>query len=536
MAFNPKKDEQDSKPTPGTDPNPQNTRTSALAVGSSDYAKLSGTAGQGTRLGEVIPMRGFYLGATSTVGATAREHTSKYRIPAICCGRWFPTYGVSDGNGSAISLIANKLYNKIMDVLKRKSLPYDPTAVVMQLMAMDSVYCAYECAVRAYKAANTTSLDNAYLPAALCRAAGFKYEDMVKNKAQIYFDLVTMRQALTEYLIPKDYALIGRHLEMCRYIFRDSPSNKAQLYVFTPSHLWTWKKVDTHGALVCEPFGTPGSPEIIWKTWSDFKTFWNNMLNAILNSTAFKDINAGIRSVWADSDVYAMDIPAVDEVLEYTQDDGVLSAIANLTNIGNVGTDVINTFAPDGTYPNYFIIKPSMRIKDLPNINTVFNALSESPTASEFVQMAMWHVAFEVEESGTLTTDSKVNVLSCGSEVFTSFTAISDTDRPFFTFKDVAGNAHSIDRVEFPTNSFAEPYASSQLVVVNSFLRIAVASAFRWHPTLFVSIKLANEETLDVGDNIVTMPFGDWNYCSVASSNDIRDWHTAAMFEVTGIV
>lgn len=532
MAF-----DKDKKPreegTPGSDnPTP---RISSLSLGSSDYAKLSGTSGQGTRLGERLLLKGFYLGSNSSPSTTAKECETEYRIPSICRMRWFPTYGVSEGNGSAISLIANKLYGKIMTVLKRKSLPYDPTAVVMQLMAMDSIYCAYECAVRAYKAANTTSLDNAYLPSALCEACGFDYTDLVANKSTVYFDLATMRTALTEYLIPKDYKMIGRHLDMCKYIYRDSPSNKAQLYVFTPDYLWSWDKVDTHGKLVARKFGSTGTSVTIWKKWSDFKESWNNDLNAILNSTSFKDINAGIRSVWADSDVYTMDLPDITATLEYTQDDAVLSAICNMTPIGTVAVNDVETFAPQDVYPNYFVIQPELKVKHNPNLNTLFNAMVESPSASEFVQMASWHCAFELDKSTEVNTDSVVKVKSCGSEVFTVCEAISDETRPFLNFTDSNGNNHEFTWVVFPTCAFMEPYASSQSVVVNSFLRISVATAFRWHPLLYISIRLANEATLNNGSDVVTMPVGDWNYCAEASTTDIRDWHTAALFEINGL-
>lgn len=531
MAFDKDKKKEEGAPGAG---NP-GTRVSALALGSSDYAKLSGTAGQGTRLGELLKLTGFYLGSTSSPATTVKRCESKYRIPSICRMRWFPTYGVSDGNGSAVSLIANRLYSKIMTVLKRKSLPYDPTAVVMQLMAMDSIYCAYELAARAYKAANTTSLDNAYLPSALCEACGFDYADMTANKSTVYFDLVTMKKALSEYLIPKDYKMIGRHVDMCRYIYRDSPSNKAQLYVFTPDYLWSWTKVDTHGKLTATKFGSAGTGVNIWKKWSDFKSFWDGMLEAILNSTSFKDINAGIRSVWADSDVYTMDVPEIEATLDYTQDDAVLSAICNMTPIGSVDISEVESFAPEDGFPNYFIIQPTLKLKDNPNFNTLFNALTESPTASEFVQMASWHCAFEIDGTEALTTNSIVKVKSCGSEVFTVCEAISDETRPFLDFEDTSGNQHAFTWVVFPTCAFMEPWSDSQRTVVNSFLRVSVATAFRWHPLLFISIRLASESTLGNGSDIVTMPIGDWNYCAEASTTDIRDWHNAAMFETNGL-
>ena len=532
MAFDKnKKSGEEGKLGSGEQP----LRISSLTLGSSDYAKLSGTGGQGTRLGERLTLKSLYLGTESSPSATAKECETEYRIPSICRMRWFPTYGVSDGNGSSISLIANKLYGKIMTVLKRKSLPYDPTAVVMQLMAMDSIYCAYECAVRAYKAANTTSLDNAYLPSALCEACGFNYADMVANKSNVYFDLATMRTALTEYLIPKDYKMIGRHLDMCKYIYRDSPSNKAQLYVFTPDYLWSWAKVDTHGKLTAGKFGSAGTGVTIWKKWSDFRDNWNNMLNAILNSTSFKDINAGIRSVWAESDVYTMDLPDITASLEYTQDDAVLSAICNMTPIGDVPVNEVESFAPQDVYPNYFVIQPELKVKDNPNLNTLFNAMTESPTASEFVQMASWHCAFELDKSTGLTTDSIVKVKSCGSEVFTVCEAISEEARPFLKFTDSNGNQHEFTWVVFPACAFMEPFADSQRKVVTSFLRVSIATAFRWHPLLFISIKVASESTLGNGSDVVTMPVGDWNYCAEASTSDIRDWHTAALFETNGL-
>lgn len=497
--------------------------------------KLTPTPANGNRLGDPLTYKvkvGF--------GTSAQLINVKTFVPAIARVGFIPTFGVSRDAGSPISTLASTLYAQILSALKRASLKFDPTAVAVHMLGMGSIYCAYDVAVRAYRALNTTDVDNAYLAKNLVEACGFDYEDLMANKPSLYFWFSTARATLQQYVVPKSFAMIGAHRAMCTNAYHDSPSAKSQLYVFTPDYLWSWEKVDTAGGLRAVSMReTPNGSDKL--KFSTFVSKFNAMLQALINSTDFKDINASIRATYADSDVYTFDMPGVDDTLPMVIDEVVLNSLLNASTLGDLSIEGVNSFAPTDKEPNTFIITPHIPYTNQ-NLSRIVNSINDCPTSESMVSNMRWHVALDVD--GTAATEASINVISCGTEVITRIRAHALNDDCPFIYANKLGTDSKILEFTIGGSNLQElqnqtDASTAIMKYVESDFSLILAQAFRWRPITCVTRYYSYENdpsNMDVPLYTVWSALAtDWNYQTTVSDEDLIAWHTALLFSACSL-
>lgn len=529
MAFKTGKDgidEEEKKDKPdGTGSDTGATFSKSALDFRNDRWKLTPTPANGNRLGEKLTYK-----VKVGTGSDASYQTVNMYVPGIAKVDFLPTFGVSSDSGSPISTLASTVYSEILSALKRASLGFDPTAVVVHMLALDSMYCAYDMAVRAYKALNTTDVDNAYLAKNLVEACGFDYNDLTANKANLYFWFSTAKATLKEFVAPKNFAMIGAHRAMCSNAYHDSPSSKSQLYVFTPKFLWSWERVDTAGGLgpVNMAEGTGSDP----MKFATFVRIFDTMKQALLNSTDFKNINGSIRATYADSDVYTFEMPGPDDTLPLVIDEIVLNSLLNATPLGEMTMSTAMTFAPTDAQPNVFEIHPAIPHTSV-NLAQIVNSINDCPTSEEMVSNMRWHVAFD---EATQASDNNIKIVSCGTEVILSMSAHSLNDNcPFLETVGAGNPGTKITSFKFGGGNTRQlvdqTLAMNEAEVTNDF-NLLLENCFRWRPITMVTRTVSyGAGTLTVYSTLVT----DWNYQATVSNADLIAWHTALIFSACSL-
>lgn len=172
MAF-----ENNEKKIPKDGGNEQSTAKSSAFMLDSELVKLNAIPGLGDRTGtkyHLGTLRTTYTDAESGAASVSNGDLTSdkfWRMPGVAQVSYMPVYGTAHTAGDPINTLAQRLYSKIMEVIKRNTLPYQAVDVVKHLILWDSVRQMYNFLTRAYRMLNTVNSLSLYTPKEYCRAA-----------------------------------------------------------------------------------------------------------------------------------------------------------------------------------------------------------------------------------------------------------------------------------------------------------------------------------------------------------------------------
>lgn len=161
-------------------------------------------------------------------------------IPTLMDIRFTPTPGnLKNGTTSPVNIQARAIYTKLQKSVSMK-LPFSAADVAIHICAVDSLYIMYEYCQRIYGIYRTFNAMDRTVPEVYYRAMGLNPDTMESQMSIISFKhrLNKIGTDLSRLFIPNKLAILERHKWMCRNIFLDSPSVKAQQYMFSPTGLW----------------------------------------------------------------------------------------------------------------------------------------------------------------------------------------------------------------------------------------------------------------------------------------------------------
>lgn len=265
-------------------------------------------------------------------------------VPGIMAFDTVLTPGIASMYNDAVNISAQ---NILSDIRLHKSgpVPYDRADVMLTLMAMDTAFAMWNHAKRAYCIARTYSTVNRYYPTALLTAMGFDANDIIHNLADFRANLNRMAAQLQSVAVPSKFSIFVRHSWMYSNIFKDSSSDKAQMYLFRPATYYVYDpKTSTQGGqLVATPFpvtATTGPDGNYLQTASSYTTVLDDILEAILSDDDIARISGDIRNAYGDGSLFRLSFIADDEQLipEYSEE--VLSQIHN-ASVGYISRTAI---------------------------------------------------------------------------------------------------------------------------------------------------------------------------------------------------
>lgn len=216
-------------------------------------------------------------GTTFSLGNGDNETTPQTStidtLPGIMAFEVMPTIGSAHAPTDAVNIGATQLYSMIRKA-NSGAKNYDPSDVMLTVLAMDSAYMLYEYLLRAYRSIGVYNTMNRYEPNALLYAQGFGSE-ISTQMADFRGLLDLFAYQLGSINIPDVFSFVRRHSWLFSHVYCDSESTKAQLYLYMPAGFYKY----TEGQA-----GEPTSLKFIeWSTLfgSDVITNLDTIRNAI---------------------------------------------------------------------------------------------------------------------------------------------------------------------------------------------------------------------------------------------------------------
>lgn len=334
-------------------------------------------------------------------------------VPGIASLTWMPTPGVSTDAHSPIMVAANKFFTALR--LKNFSTSvYDPVDVMFYFLACDSIFAFYAYLTLIYTNTKKFSFLNQYYPAAILEALNVDYNDIKDHLDDLLFYINLSAEKLSKLRVPKDVYFIARHMHMSAQIYKDSESEKSQLYVFVPQFLYKYNP--TVPSLETVDIGA----SVNKLTFSDLKTKFDSLLDAILPDEDMMVIAADVQK-YLDRDYWTVNQLDWNSYQEPVYNKEMLWQLHNadfLPYTTASGLDI--TQIVDSNLNTILKYDPLFTTNEAGiELNRLIDSNSDTPTPEEVVESTRLKFCISnFQQTGVRTFTFKF--LSCGSEVITN--------------------------------------------------------------------------------------------------------------------
>jgi hypothetical protein len=315
--------------------------------------------------------------------------------------------------------------------------------------------------------------------------------------------------------MPKVFDFIKLHEQMSNFIYFDSVSDKAQMYVFAPEALYTYAEVDTVGGVQYTPIHTEDNGLY---TWADIKHKFIEMMDAIKNSTDFDIISAAIATAFEGEPMVEEVVPGEEEMPEMYHDPAAMNAILNMhisplftTEKKDNGLSTwIDSFLPVDTNNtlvcNSFTVPVDTSRKYIPS--RLMNLITDKPTSTEMTNYARWTVGMQSREDTVISVHSWGMEVMIRADIFTLNGVLQAGENGFISAPASGLSFSSVNWL-----------ASAQLCLT----MYAHLCAFKNHPIVVLH---STEGTLA---NMPAVTITEWNFCS--EMPDVEAYHDAIVWK-----
>lgn len=258
------------------------------------------------------------------------------RVPGIMAIHYVPCIGQSTDPLSPCNL-AFKRQHAFLQHTVSGTLPFEYSDLGMYNEAIISAIGVYADWVRVYGMLERWSPVNKYKVEALVNAMGYDYKSLRDNQAQFRALINDFAFNLTRFCIPGDLSMIDRTAWMNSGVYKDSDTEKAQLYLYVMDYYYIWREADEDHpetylqALAFHDYYASGGAVPI--TFSTIKMMRDGILQPLMLSEDVGNISAKIMRAYG-SNLYTVNPIAenFETIEEYRPE--VLSQIENAVCIG----------------------------------------------------------------------------------------------------------------------------------------------------------------------------------------------------------
>lgn len=170
----------------------------------------------------------------------------KYAIPSAMYIYMNPSVGqtwqnaadaLSHPSRAGINISAIKLFNKL-SMKSGRNMQYAPQDIAMMIGAMSQLYSTMSFMRRLFAMRNLSQYYNRMFPKAMIENMGIDYDDFVAHYAD-YRDYLNSEIAIVNQLpMLLNCGYLEKSLTQFEYIFTDSESPLAQMYLYVPATTW----------------------------------------------------------------------------------------------------------------------------------------------------------------------------------------------------------------------------------------------------------------------------------------------------------
>lgn len=446
-----------------------------------------------------------------------QQYNAASAVPGIMSLWISPVPGVSQDANSPANLAANNIYAYVR-YMNSGAKNYDQADLMLYLLAMDSMYYMWNWGKRIYGYMTQYSQYNIYLPKGIAEADCIDWDSFYANPAEFRYYLNMIAAKISSFCVPAVMPFFIRHSWMFSNIYKDSDSNKAQMYMFTPTFYYVYDETGSKygGQLVAKrlksisSFGTASGR----LTYTQYKAAMDSMVNAVSYSEDIGVMSGDILKAYGQEKLFKLAPVTEDYTVTPVYNEEVLNQIHNSNILPAFIDGAINE-----TNNNFTITQDPNTgfLKWLP-VTTTSVGQSELMTPSNYMINMPWDdvtpantmVGTRLTCAYTISTDKKsLTVEACGTEVVNRQIVL--TQRTDGQFHSVSLDASDwfIDVTNLTTSLF-------DLVAFTRF------SNFDWHP-LYPIIAKNDNGTTYIGR------LGDINNYTVMTPDDLANLHLTAI-------
>lgn len=516
----------------------------------------------------------------SAESGTISNESVPSTFPGIMTLSWLPTIGISEGPTSPVSLAGRKLYYFVRHA-NSGHVNYDAPDLTNYIVAADSAFFMFSYFRRALGMLNTFSPLNRYYAQYAMESAGFDYNDLFHNAAELNFFLNQMAAKMRSLVLPKSIAYYQRHSALSDNIYADADDARAQTYQFVPAGWYVWTEptsgdVSDHRLWFLRFHPNPGitntsgnrSSENVNAhsqrpdrgkliTLADMREIMDEILEPLLLSEDFNIMSGDILKAFGSDVIVGVSEVPIGYTITPVYDEDALDQIRNaiiLTldidiepGIGSTARGEFDIVQKDGLYLYY---SPKFRCRELfvrkpildyahgmpsPGRNLAATRFTVSPRSIHYLSSSVVK-----NQDGSLSASliCELSFSQIGTEVITS----AWTSQIAFEKNDIG--------VYQPRIDFKSVRATNPVLVINGaitdtmtqyYARLASVTrtaVFHSHPQQYIAAAEltapvpSDDELFTLVTAITTKPIGfigDFtNYC-VLERSDVEKMHEAAV-------
>ena len=516
----------------------------------------------------------------SAESGTISNESVPSTFPGIMTLSWLPTIGISEGPTSPVSLAGRKLYYFVRHA-NSGHVNYDAPDLTNYIVAADSAFFMFSYFRRALGMLNTFSPLNRYYAQYAMESAGFDYNDLFHNAAELNFFLNQMAAKMRSLVLPKSIAYYQRHSALSDNIYADADDARAQTYQFVPAGWYVWTEptsgdVSDHRLWFLRFHPNPGitntsgnrSSENVNAhsqrpdrgkliTLADMREIMDEILEPLLLSEDFNIMSGDILKAFGSDVIVGVSEVPIGYTITPVYDEDALDQIRNaiiLTldidiepGLGSTARGEFDIVQKDGLYLYYspkfqcrelFVRKPILDYAHgmpSPGRNLAATRFTVSPRSIHYLSSSVVK-----NQDGSLSASliCELSFSQIGTEVITS----AWTSQIAFEKNDIG--------VYQPRIDFKSVRATNPVLVINGaitdtmtqyYARLASVTrtaVFHSHPQQYIAAAEltapvpSDEELFTLVTAITTKPIGfigDFtNYC-VLERSDVEKMHEAAV-------
>lgn len=220
-------------------------------------------------------------------------------VPGVACMHVEPVLGNADSPTDAVNVAAQSIYTYVRHA-NSGSKNYDPTDLMIYIMALDSIYYWLSFCKRAYATANMYAMENKYLPDLLFRAMGVDGASIRANLPAFRTRANNLILKVSTLVIPNTMPIFERHSFLFRDYYTEGESIKDQIYMFMPENYYVFQYDDNGAGMLKSKYFTY-SPDM---TADQMLDYLEEMIDAIYMEEDFGIMAGDILKAYGEGNVH----------------------------------------------------------------------------------------------------------------------------------------------------------------------------------------------------------------------------------------
>lgn len=427
-------------------------------------------------------------------------------VPGLYSLRFVPTPGLSISSTSPANLAAQNIYSYIR-YMNSGAKNYDQADILLYLLSMDSIYTMWNWAKRMYGYARTYSNRNKYLPRVFALSEAIAFEDLVSNLADFRYRLNQLASQISSFCVPAVMPLFIRHSWMVSNIYKDSDSDKAQMYMFSPDVFYEYDETGSKygGRLVANKLKDANEHNVY--TYRDVCSLIQSMLDQVAYSEDIGVMSGDILKAYGQDKLFKLTPVEPDYQVVPVYNEEVLNQIHN-SKMSPITSDYSQLNITQDPDSGFIIWNPTLKKDVMQQTAAMVNMPWDNVTPANTM----------VATRLTSLQNSEDKFICVGSEFV--------SNRVLFTLGS-DGSFHWMGIGNYLVVSSATPDTIDASQVRSTMLVTSMASNFDWHPLMF-NVHVT-QPSGGVGTFTLVGIVGDINNYTIIDSYNMEQLHTCAL-------